>query len=61
MSAAVPRALRAGTVLLAALALAACGTAPKKQDKAGGRQAAGHAVAGQGKADGGLPAGCTGT
>ena len=61
MSAAVPRALRAGTVLLAALALAACGTAPKKQDKAGGRQAAGHAVAGQGTAVGGLPAGCSGT
>ncbi len=55
MNAAVPRTLRAGAVLLAALALAACGSAPKKQDKAAGTPVAGKPVAGKAEA------GCSGT
>lgn len=57
MNAATPRALRAGAVLLAVLALAACGSAPKKQDQAAGKPVAGQAAAGGASA----AAGCNGT
>jgi rare lipoprotein A len=59
MNAALPRALHAGAVLLAVLALAACGSAPKKQSKEAGQPVAGGKME-QASAGGAVAAGCSG-